>query len=944
MPFAPGQRWISLAEPELGLGTVLRVEGRTVQVVFAASGTLRAYATHAAPLQRAQFRAGDRISGKGRSFIVERVETVDGALRYLGSGDTLAEGELDDAQDISRADARLIAGRVDSAERYEFRAEALEQRARWRRSPAWGLMSARIALIPHQLRVAEAASARRPVRVLLADEVGLGKTIEAGMILGRLVASGRIARTLIVLPEVLVYQWFVELLRRFNLPFAVFDEERCEAIELGGEGRNPFDDDQSVIVDMALLRDSPKRREQALAAGWDLLIVDEAHHLAWSPQQASPEYALIESIARSVPNLILLTATPEQLGRTGHFARLRLLDPARYGDLERYQREAEGYVELSRIVDNLQKGTALLPDEMSQLGAILHDDPALIAVLGNPASTDAVVDALIDRHGTGRTMFRSRRSSVGGFPRRLAHITQLEANVLDDDARQRLLAEFTADVQQPPAPHATNYADDPRLAWLITLIERHPEDKFLLICRTQAKVMALEDALRTRSGVKLARFHETMTIVQRDRNAAFFAEAGGARLMLCSEIGSEGRNFQFAHHLVLWDLPLDPDLLEQRIGRLDRIGQRNDIHVHVAVFQGSAQQALVRWYDQGLDAFRSSPADGRELLRRFGERLQRVAIEHARGAEESDVEIDLIVAETRATHAELSDLINSGRDRLLELANQRDARQQQLRATLAAADADHDADEFVLRLFEQLGVENEDQGSRTHVLDPEYLSTEGFPGLRDGPQQITFDRAVALVREELPFLGADHPMVTAAMDLLLGSESGNAAFLVDDSLPARSALLEMLFVLDANAPRALAAERFLPPLPLRIAVDTRLVERPDYRAGAFALQRAIERPVEVPRYRKHLSKLVPPMLKRGEEVARVRAADEIARAVSDAERDLGAEHARLMALTKVNPAVSAAEIEALVVELDGLRAALPRSMLRLDALRFVCSPDFLTLR
>ena len=933
-----------MAEPELGLGTVLRIEGRTVQVVFAASGTLRAYATHAAPLQRAQFRPGDRISGHGRSFVVERVETADGALRYIGANDALAEGELDDAQDISRADARLVAGRVDTAEHYEFRAAALEQRARWRRSPAWGLMSARIALIPHQLRVAEVAAGRRPVRVLLADEVGLGKTIEAGMILGRLTASGRVARTLIVVPEVLVYQWFVELLRRFNLPFAVFDEERCEAIELGSEGRNPFDDEQSVIVDMALLRDSPKRREQALAAGWDLLIVDEAHHLAWSPQQASAEYLLIEAIARSVPNLILLTATPEQLGRSGHFARLRLLDPARYGDLERYQREAEGYVELSRIVDNLQKGTALLPDEMSQLGAILHDDPALIAVLGNPASADAVIDALIDRHGTGRTMFRSRRATVGGFPRRLAHVTQLDANLLDDDARQRLLAEFAADAQQPPAPHATDYADDPRLAWLIALIERNPEDKFLLICRTQAKVLALEEALRTRSGVKLARFHETMTIVQRDRNAAFFAEAGGARLMLCSEIGSEGRNFQFAHHLVLWDLPLDPDLLEQRIGRLDRIGQRSDIHVHMAVFQGSAQQALVRWYDEGLDAFRSSPADGRELLRRFGERLQRVAIEHARGAEESDAEIDLIVAETRATHAELSALISHGRDRLLELANQRDAGHQQLRAALAAADRDTAADEFVLRLFEQLGVQNEDQGSRTHVLDPEYLSTEGFPGLRDGPQQITFDRSVALVREELPYLGADHPMVTAAMDLLLGSESGNAAFLVDDALPARSALLEMLFVLDANAPPALAAERFLPPLPLRIAVDTRLVERPDYRASALALQRAIERPVEAPRYRKYLSKLVPPMLKRGEEVARSRADAEIARALGDAGRELGAEHERLLALAKVNPAVSAAEIEALVAELDGLRSALPRALLRLDALRFVCSPDFLSLR
>jgi len=944
MPFAPGQRWISLAEPELGLGTVLRIEGRTVQVVFAASGTLRAYATHAAPLQRAQFRPGDKISGGGRSFVVERVESHNGALRYVGAEASLSEGELDDAQDLSRADARLIAGRVDSPDRFDFRADALMRRAEARRSPAWGLMSARIDLIAHQLRVAEVAASRRPVRVLLADEVGLGKTIEAGMILGQLLASGRIARVLVLLPEVLVYQWFVELLRRFNLSFAVFDEERCEAIELADDGRNPFQDEQLVIADIALLRDSAKRGEQALDAGWDLLIVDEAHHLAWSPQATSREYALAERLAQSIPNLILLTATPEQLGRTGHFARLRLLDPARYGDLERYQHEAEGYVELSRIVDKLQTAQPLGGPELTQLGTILHDDPALISALGNPLSAGNVVDALIDRHGTGRSMFRSRRATVGGFPRRILHVTELDAAAIDDDFRQRLLAEFLSDAQQPPAPHATDYADDPRLAWLIGLVERNADEKFLLICRSQAKVLALEEALRTRSGVKLARFHEAMTIVQRDRNAAFFAEAEGARLLLCAEIGSEGRNFQFAHNLVLWDLPLDPDLLEQRIGRLDRIGQGSDIDIHVAVFPGSAQQALVRWYDAGLDAFRSSPADGRELYRRYGERLQRTAVEHARGADESDAEIDSLVAETQGTHAQLSALIHDGRDRLLELANQREARLQLLYRALAAVDADHAGDEFVLRLFEQFGVESEDQGARTHLLDPEYISTDGFPGLRDGKQMVTFDRAVALTREDLPFLGADHPMVTGALELLLDGELGNAAFLVDDGLPPRSVLLETLFVLDANAPATLAADRFLPPLPLRIAVDSRLRERADYAVSPAVVQRAVLRPADAPRYRKFLTKIVPPMLKGCEEIARARADAEIARAIDAAQRDLGAEHERLTALAKINPAVGAAEIEAVAAELDGLRQSLPRALLRLDAVRFVCSADFLSLR
>ena len=949
MAFVPGQRFISVAEPELGLGTVLRMAGRTVQLAFPASGVVRQYATQSAPLTRAEFRAGERISGAGHSFVIERVEHDGGVLRYFGAGHSLHEGELDDVQNISKADARLIAGRVDRVDQFDLRLEALTRRAQARRSPAWGMMSARVDLIPHQLRVAEIAAKRRPPRILLADEVGLGKTIEAGLILARLLATGRVARALVLLPEALIYQWYVELLRRFNLPFSIFDEERCEAIEQAGDGRNPFEDEQLVIADIAFLRDSAKRTEQSLAAGWDLLIVDEAHHLAWSPDATSPDYALIERLATTTPGLILLTATPEQLGRSGHFARLRLLDPARYRDLTRYQQEADGYALLSGIVDKLQTGQTLATGERNELAARLHDDPALQAAVAclntaDAATTGVVLNALIDRHGTGRAMFRNRRAVVGGFPRRNQVIAELDGSLLDDNRRQHLLAEFLSDVQQPPAPLQPDYADDPRLPWLLELLEKSPQDTFFLVCRSQAKVLALEEALRTRSGIKLARFHEAMSIVQRDRNAAFFADPDGARLLLCAEIGSEGRNFQFAHHVILWDLPLDPDLLEQRIGRLDRIGQRHDIRVHLAAFTGTAQHVLACWYRDGLDAFRSSPADGRELYKRFAARLVELAIEHAHGGVDPDAEIDVLIAETRAAHAELSILIQRGRDRLLELANQREAYAETLRHELIAIDADRGSDDFVLRLFEQFSVDNDEQGTRTYLLDPEYLSSDGFPGLKDGPQQITFDRGGALAREELPLLRLDQPMVAGAIDLLLGSEQGNAAFQIDGALAPKTVLLQAVFVLESVAAPGLHADRFLPSIPLCCIVDTKLTERAGWHPSVAVLARAAERAIDVPRYRKFLTALVPPMLKRCEELARVRADTEIASAVAAAERELGGEHARLSALRQVNPAIAAYELEAINAELAALRQALPRALLRLDAVRLVCSPDFLGLR
>lgn len=944
MAYIPGQRWISNAEPELGLGTVVRLDGRTVQVLFATAGVLRHYATHAAPLTRAQFRVGQKVSGQKQCFAVERVSESGGLITYHAGDRALAEAELDDTQPLSRADERLLSTRVDAPHHFQFRLAALQRRAAALRSPAWGLASARIDLIAHQLRVAGIIAARRPPRALLADEVGLGKTIEAGMILARQLASGRANRVLVLAPASLTAQWLVELLRRFNLPFAMFDGERCEAIEITAPARNPFDDEQCVIADIGWLAHDAHRAAQVLAAHWDIVVVDEAHHLEWTPQASGPAYALVERLAAGAPGLILLTATPQQLGRSGHFARLRLLDPARYTDLDAFIAESEGYGQLSAIAERVLAAQPLDADARSVLAGRFAGDAELADLLARydgarSELAPALIDALIDRHGTGRVMFRNRRAQIGGFPRRQACIEVLDGDALDEAQRERLLAEFHADAHERGDGGELDYGNDPRLGWLLALLERHAQDKLLLICRSQAKVLALEEALRTRSGARLARFHEGMSIVQRDRNAAFFAEADGARVLLCSEIGSEGRNFQFAHRLVLWDLPHDPDLLEQRIGRLDRIGQRHDIQIHLAAFGGSAQHALLRWYHEGLDALRTSPADGREILRRFGTQLRALADAHARGGGDPDAELEALIADTAAAHRELSERVQRGRDRLLELASERHGREQSLQQALQAQDDDADTDAFVLELFEQFNIDSEETAPRCVVLDPEYLSTDGLSGFKDGPRQATFDRALALAREELPLLRLDHPLVLGALDLLLESQQGNAAILVDPALPPRSALLEAVFVLECVADRALEIGRFLPPLPIRSVVDTRLNPRGDWQASPAGLARAREQELDAARYRPLLAKLVPPMLAACETEARRLAANEIGQALATIERDLGAQRARLVALARVNPAVRADEISAIDAELEALRAALAGAAPRLDAVRFVCSAD-----
>lgn len=937
--FVPGQRWLSTAEPELGLGTLIKSEGRNITLLFATAATTRQYAAASAPLVRAEFRVGDSVNVDQREARIDAISERDGLIVYTIGGREVVEGQLDDVQSTGKASEKLIACRVDPSPAFDLRAEALARRAAARASAAYGVLGARIDLIPHQLKVASILAARRAPRALLADEVGLGKTIEACLALARLLESGRATRALVLVPEPLVYQWFVELKRRFNLDFSIFDAERIEAIGLAGDQRNPFEDEQLVLCDWDFLTEDPARARLALKAGWDVLIVDEAHHLTWSAEAESPEYVVVDALAKRVPSVLLLSATPEQLGQSGHFARLRLLDHQRFHSEAAFRDEQRGFVDLSTLAGKLADGAAPDAADSALLARTLGAD-ALASVDADAVARRELLRALIDRHGTGRVMFRNRRARVGGFPERRLHTAQL---ALPDGERgvalaESLRAEFHGDASTPPTTPALDLTGDPRLEWLIALVERHPRDKFLLICRTRDKLQALDEALTVRSGIVIARFHEGLGIVQRDRAAAAFADPNGARLLIASEIGSEGRNFQFAQHLVLWDLPLDPDLLEQRIGRLDRIGQRGAVNIHVPAFTGSAQHALLSWYDEGLNAFRSSPEDGRELVKRFRTELIARADALARGEPGADAALAALIAHTRAVHAELAGAIDQGRDRLLELATELADDPGAMQDALARDDADSTRDAFIVRLLEHLGVHVDELDLGFVLLDPDLNHAATLPGLTE-PRRATFDRAQALSREDVLFLRLDHPLIDAAIEQVLSSDVGNAVFAVDDTLPTRTALLECLFVLECVAPRALSVERFLPMQPIRVAIDSRLETRDELVPSALAIARFAERGVDATRFRKLLAQLVPPMLGAAEAEARRRAAVIAGDAAACAARELDDEVARLEALAAVNPNVRASEISAARSEATELAVRLPEARVRLDAVRFVASAD-----
>lgn len=522
--FHPGQRWISETEPELGLGSVQRLTPRTVTIGFAASDETREYARDNAPLRRVRFRVGDTIKNRQQTTLVVQSVSERGALIfYRGDGQEICETELSDTISFNKPEERLLAGQLDPTEVFDLRVAALGHQHRRRKSKVRGFVGGRIELIPHQLYIASEVAGRLVPRVLLADEVGLGKTIEACLILHRLILTGRAQRVLILVPDSLVHQWFVELLRRFNLWFHIFDEERCDAIETANPDSNPFLDDQLVLASLSLFTAKEQRVQQALAAGWDLLVVDEAHHLGWSPEAVSPEYALIEALGRQTPGLLLLTATPEQLGMASHFARLRLLDPDRFFDLKEFIKEAESYREVAGLAEKLLGTGTLTTGDIKLLARILAETEASLQIKLTPGGDGRkeLVTALLDQHGTGRVMFRNTRATITGFPKRTARMSPLPILATDAGCFDALAKEFATDVDARAFTNfQLDFTKDARMDWLADLLRTLDSEKVLLICRTQKKVEAIDAALRQRMNVKQAVFHEGLSLVQRDRNAA----------------------------------------------------------------------------------------------------------------------------------------------------------------------------------------------------------------------------------------------------------------------------------------------------------------------------------------------------------------------------------------------------------------------------------------
>ncbi len=900
--FTNGQRWISETEPELGIGTLIFHDKRIVKIHFPLGDCHRQYSRSMAPVKRVIFKPGDKIQSRGEKKIcVEHIRESDGLFFYCQGDACLCETDLCDTMEFSLPQDQLLSGLAGSINAFELRMSILSQRSAYEKSMARGFLGGQIDLIPHQFYIAREITARALPRVLLSDETGLGKTIEACLILHQLLISHRIQRILIILPESLVHQWFVELYRKFNQTFRIFNDDHCREMALTDPGINPFLDSQQGICSVEFIQDG-NRKQQILSAGWDMVVMDEAHHILDQPNF----YTFMTALGKRTRGLMLLTATPEQMGLQTHFSQLQLLDPDRYFDLNAYQEQTRVYQETATKVEALIKA---------------KKDPG----------------PLLDAYGPGRVIFRNQRSVIKGFPKRRARLIPLKGN---SDQIKRINQED----ETPDFLTRQGLATDPRIVCLAALAKKIKPEKILVICNSKAKVEAIDQALQTHLSIDVARFDETMTLLARDRNAVWFSKQDGARLLICSEIGSEGRNFQFVHHLFLFDLPLNPELLEQRIGRVDRIGQKHEIQIHIPFVKDSMGEILAHWYMKGLNLFEENINGAHAIFKRFEDRLTHLIMETKALGKIPRQVLDHLL-KTAAQHtAKTQEQLTQGKNILLELNSFKPGVARELIENIQALDQDPALEQLLESLLAHYGIDMDKtidiKGEKIIRLNVDRPVDEAFPALPRHGSVITFDRQTAICREDLGFFSWDHPFVNQAFDYFITKSEGiSATACIKGETPGL--FLEVVFVLECVAPAFLNMERFLSAEPIRILVD-HLGENHSDQDPLPNFNACLEPddPAWFLEFEQIKTQLIPDLLSKGNLLAQKKADLLMAASRKQILMTVGKEVERLIALQKINPNIQKTEVSFAKEHLKELLDHLSRAALRLDALRLIrCNPE-----
>lgn len=755
----PGDRLSHRYNPELGPGLVVALTGRRLLVHFPESDEALRFAADSDALQPLVLGPGSRALHEVREEIVIIEAKLDDLTYRLTDGETASIQELWPLPAQMSPVEQLARGKIDSREDFTNRLDALHLREMREADGLGSFLGGRIRLFPHQLYVAERAcglvaegESGQPVRWLLADEVGLGKTVEACLIMNRLLITGQATRTLVIAPDTLTVQWLSELWRKYHQIFVLVDDRRLnDVVREHGEGFNPFDVYRQAIVSSELLVANRRLVEQAVEAGIDLLVVDEAHHLK-RPEghPGNAEYRAVAAMAEVAKHLLLLTATPLEDDAHGFFRLLQILRP-------------DVFPEGSSFEEHLASRSALPPCTSATRR---QDIGGLPPRLGVSVDIDAKgwapisqLEEMARSTPVGNALERKRKADL--IERALASAASLEG--LLPRNKKTGAKDLLADAK----------ANDPRALWLTAQASRwrKQQEKTLVFVAHKETLDFLKDMVERRGRVRVGIFHEELTPERRDIEVAQFRLPDGPAMLISTECGGEGRNFEFCKRLVLFDLPWNPAVVEQRIGRLDRIGREEATEIVFFRPPSGFGRALVDLYE-ALGLFRAPLGGMQRELRRVADEVEQVAVESEDSLEGVFDEVLEQAQETlsRVQEAAFHEL-------------HRDQYQQSMAEQIlqrVPEELDEITEQVILRAAARFGFDVERQsGRRAWMIEfGSHAVIDHLPGVPAGSRFLgTFDRQEAVDNESLEFFAAGHSLVEGILIELEEGTRGRCALL-----------------------------------------------------------------------------------------------------------------------------------------------------------------------
>ena len=774
-----GMKVVHRAQQSWGVGVVVQVadEGRRVAIRFAGREGVTV------------------VSGRDRALVEVPPETpleraVGGPLERLGGGD------------VGPVAAFALRSRV-------VRLEAL------RRADSLGaLLSSRVHVLPHQVGAAGRILGDRMPRFVLADEVGLGKTVEAGLVFSGLRQLGIAERVVVVVPEHLAFQWLAELFHKFNALFTLLSPERIA--ELGGpEGalaRSPL-----AILSFEALRADPELAAAAAATPLDLVIVDEAHHLA-----DDALHDAVAPICRSSFGVLLLTATPVRLDPREYFRLLSLVEPVASTSEQEFLARLDQHDAYADVARGLLAG-ASVSEALGLLRKLSPGDDFFGRAEPLPHRLTLLAH-LADRYSLSGRLVRNRRVKVGAFTAR-----KLRRADVPRGAKRQALVDLCA-----------------RLG---------ADEKVLVFGHDVEALRELQGGIAV-AGREALLYDDAASIEARDRLVARFRDPEGPAILLSGESGGEGRNFQFAHHLVCADLPESPLVLEQRIGRLDRLGQTRPVEIHLVVEEGE-EAFLADLYEQeigifdepvgGLDAVLASlpeelAALGRKRSARTRDAFRKQLAERVAAARKAQHEGDPLLDIRSASLPELARLIRAAFDRLgeeppdgIDAAGEGAGEAISEALVTLSRWLEEELEDVAAEIGRRVGMDV-DTDQNVHPFEVAFtlgagMKIEALPGMELPEEPLTilgsFWRETAVARDELQWFATGHRLVEALVGLVRDGDAGRSTVLKREWAPRRGALyVRFLPALASSADVAPGARvasrqasRYLDLAPISVLVD-----------------------------------------------------------------------------------------------------------------------------